>query len=105
MPVETRIYRKPTRRAPRKRDETFNIQFDYNGKNYLLTVKTDYPAGPDCMGWDYDVFEGRKHLYTLNHCKNEDEILCWEIKKKPAAGLDEDLVRQIGRAISAYYGE
>ena len=105
MPVITPVFRKPARRVRRKRDEAFTISINYNGTELLYTVKSDYPAGPECMGWDYDIFQGRKHLYTLNHCKNEDEVVCWEIKKKPSTGHDPELVKHIGLAILKYYGE
>ena len=105
LPAAERVYHKPLRKARRKRDEVFNIELTYSRRHYRFTVKTDYPFGPECMGCDYDIFEGRKHMYSLNHVKNEDGILCWEIIKKPAKGHDPELVLQIGKAISHFYGE
>lgn len=86
-----------------KRDEIFEIGLKYKNQSYQFKVKTDFPAGPECMGCDYDIYHGRKHVYTLSHCKNEDEIHCWEIKKKPAEGHDPELAQQIGRAIDQHY--
>ena len=85
------------------RDEVFNIAVRFNNAERAFTVKTDYPAGPECMGCDYDIFIGRKHLYTLSQCKNEDEIHCWEVKKKPKEGHEPELVQEIGRAIDLHY--
>jgi hypothetical protein len=85
------------------RDEVFNIEIKYNKQVYALKVKTDYPAGPPCMGVDFDIYQGRKHLYTLSQCTIEDDIECWEVKKKPEQGHDPVLVQKIGRAIDRYY--
>jgi len=99
------VYRRAVRKPRRKRDEVFQVEFIYNRRHYGFVVKSDYPFGPECMGCDYDIYDGRKHMYTLNHARNEDGILCWEIKKKPAKGHDAELVLQIGKAINNYYGE
>ena len=85
------------------RDEIFNIDLNFNNQYWSFTVKADHPAGPECMGCDYDIFQGRTHLYTLSQCKNEDEIECWEVKKKPREGYDPELVQQIGRRIDEHY--
>jgi hypothetical protein len=85
------------------RDEIFDIEISYNDERYQFTVKTDYPAGPECMGCDYDIFKGRKHLYTISQCKNEDGIECWEVKKKPAKGYHPELPQLIGKAIDHHY--
>lgn len=84
------------------RDEIFDIKFDYKGQQYTFTIKTDLPMGPEPFGCDYDVYIGRKHVYTLNQCKNEDAIECWEIKKRPE-NHDPELAQQIGKAIDRYY--
>ena len=85
------------------RDEVFGIEVRYNKQVYALKVKTDYPAGPPCMGCDFDIYQGRKHLYTLSQCTNEDEIECWEVKRKPDDGHDPELAEKIAKAIDRYY--
>lgn len=85
------------------RDEIFDIAFSYNHQAYQFTVKTDYPAGPECMGCDYDVYQGRKHVYTISQCRNDDAVDCWEVKKKPREGHDPELAQSIGKAIDAHY--
>ena len=87
----------------RMRDEVFDIEVKYNNESYLFKVKTDYPAGPPCMGCDFDIYLGRKLLYILSQCTNEDEIACWEVKKKPASGHDPEFVQKIGEAIDTHY--
>ena len=86
-----------------KRDEVFDISVKYKKQLWKLKVKTDYPSGPDCLGWDYEIYDGRKHLYTLSQCKNDDDIECWEVKKKPKEGHDPALVQRIGKAIDQHY--
>ena len=76
------------------RDEIFDIEVKHKQQLVTLKVKTDYPAGPPCMGCDFDIFQGRKLLYILSQCTNEDEIECWEVKKKPASGHDPELVQK-----------
>lgn len=85
------------------RDEVYEIEFKYKGQSYKYTVKADLPLGPEPFGSDYDIYFGRKHLYTLNHCKNEDEVHCWEISKKPVQDKDPDFAQAIGAAIDKYY--
>lgn len=85
------------------RDEIFEITVNHKGQPHVFTIKTDLPVGPEPFGADYDVYRGRKHLYTLNHCKNEDEVHCWEIKKRAPNDGDPDLAEAIGLAIDDYF--
>jgi len=85
------------------RDEVFDVEFEYKGEPYKVRVKTDLPLGPEPLGADYDIYIGRKHIYTLNHCKNEDEVHCWEISKRPGDERDPDFAQAIGNAIDKYY--
>jgi hypothetical protein len=97
------VKKKGEKMAGRKRDEVFNIKVRFKNRTIGLTVKADYPAGPECLGCDYDIYEGRKHLYTLNQCKNEDKVECWEIKKRSNKDLDPGFAELIGKAIDKHY--
>lgn len=85
------------------REEVFDIAVTHQGQVYNLKVKADLPAGPEPFGSDYDIYAGRKHIYTLNQCRNEDGFLCWEIKKKPKDNHDPELAHAIGAAIDRHY--
>ena len=85
------------------KDEVFDIQFKHNGKDHTVKVKTDIPTGPVCFGCDYDMYIAGKHQFTINHCNNEDEVLCWEVKKRPKVGYDPEFAEAIGNAIDKYY--
>ena len=85
------------------KDEIFDIQFEHNGQQYNARVKTDLPVGPEPFGSDYDIYFNGKLTYILNHCKNEDEIHCWEIKKRPKKDADPELPQAIGKAIDTHY--
>jgi len=85
------------------RDEIFDVEFEYNGRQHKATIKADLPAGPEPFGSDYDVYIEGKHKYTLNHCRNEDDFHCWEIKKRPKKDDDPEFPRAIGQAIDKYY--
>ena len=85
------------------KDEVFDVAFAHAGKDYKVTVKTDLPLGPEPFGADYDIYLGRKLWYVLNHCKNEDDYHCWEVKKSPKEGADYDLAEQIGKAIDQHF--
>ncbi len=86
------------------RDEVFNVQFNYKDKEYNVTVKADLPIGPEPFGSDYDIYIRGKHQYTINHCRNEDDVHCWEVKKKPEIHHDPEFAQAIGKAIDRYYG-
>jgi len=85
------------------RDEVFDLELEHNGRQYNITVKADLPVGPEPFGSDYDIYIGGRHKYTLNHCKNEDEIHCWEIRKRPKKDYDPELAYAIGKAIDKHY--
>lgn len=85
------------------RDEVFDIELDYKGKPYKITVKADLPVGPEPFGSDYDIYIEGKHRYTINQCKNDDKIECWEVKKSPKTEKDIDFAQAIGKAIDKYY--
>ena len=85
------------------KDEVFDIEFDYKGKHYQLKVKADLPIGPEPFGADYDIYLDRKHKYTINECRNEDEVNCWEVKKKPRDDDDPEFAQAIGKAINKHY--
>jgi hypothetical protein len=85
------------------RDEVFDIEVKYKNESYSLKVKADYPSGPPCMGFDFDIYHGRKLLYVLSQCTNEDDIECWEVKKKPDSGHNAGLVQKITKAIDRHY--
>lgn len=85
------------------KEEIFDLTFQYKGKEEKVRVKADLPFGPEPLGSDYDIYIGRKHIYTLNQCRNEDDIHCWEIRKKGKGAFDHDFAQAIGEAIDKYY--
>ena len=87
------------------KDEVFEVPFTYNGKDHIVKVKTGCPTTPECFGCDYDIYTGGKLQFTLNHCKNEDEVLCWEVKKRYKAVYDPEFALAVGKAIDKYYAQ
>ncbi len=85
------------------KDEVFDISISYNEKEITLTVKADLPVGPEPFGSDYEVFHDRKHIYTLNQCRNEDDVHCWEIRKTGKSEFDSNFAHAIGAAIDHHY--
>jgi hypothetical protein len=85
------------------KDEVFDVEFDYKGNHYKVTVKADLPIGPEPFGSDYDIYIENRHRYTINQCKNEDKVECWEVKKRPKTGNDPGFAQAIGKAIDKYY--
>ncbi|MEO6915201.1 MAG: hypothetical protein ABI151_05635 [Chitinophagaceae bacterium] len=86
------------------KDEIFDLAFTHADKQYMVRVKTDLPLGPEPFGADYDIYLGRKLWYVLNHCNNEDEVACWEIKKAPKEGAEPGVADAIGKAIDRHFG-
>lgn len=85
------------------KSEVFDLDVNYKDQNVKVRVKADLPVGPEPLGSDYKVYMEGKHVYTLNHCKNEDDRYCWEIKKKSSTNHDEGLAQAIGKTIDKHY--
>ncbi|MEJ7737645.1 MAG: hypothetical protein WKF97_09485 [Chitinophagaceae bacterium] len=85
------------------KNEVFDVEVEYGGQKFTLKVKADLPVGPEPFGSDYDIFIEGKHRYTINHCKNEDDVHCWEVKKQPRNSGDPEFAHAIGKAIDRHY--